>query len=172
MMLPLITKLSAGICSPAPTISTSPTTISSMESSVSTPSLQTLKRPAEHSSSSLLNAASLPRSERVDISVARKTDMPIPIVSIISPPLKTKKRFIISAPSSILITGSPRFSKKLLIKLLPFFFFSALEPFFFLDASASALVNPCVVFSVEPIISSPLYIPCPYVIYMRANSSE
>ena len=133
--------------------------MSSIESSVSTPSLQTLKRPEEHSSSSLRNAASLPRSERVEIRVARKTDIPIPTVSTISPPRKTKKRFIIRAPRSILMTGSPRFSKKVLRNPLLFFFSSIFEPFFFLDASASAELRPSLLFSVEPIISSPLQIP-------------
>ena len=112
VMRPDSTYPSAGICSPAPTSSISPTTISSIGISDILPSRRALKFAREHSSESRINADSPPRSDTVEINVARNTDIAIPTVSITSPPRKTNIRFTANAQRSIFITGSPRLEIK------------------------------------------------------------
>lgn len=147
-ILPDIISPSAGICSPDSKRTISPTTISSIGICTVSPSRSALHNTPRDLSSRFSNADCEPYSEAVEINVASKTDMAMPMLSTQLACLKVRIRLRISAPIRIFITGSPRFDKNCRAKLLRFALGRIFLPCFALDSITSLCESPFILLCV------------------------
>ena len=138
---------SAGILSPADNKTISPTTTSSTFISSTFPFLFTLHFILAASFCNLTKDFSLPYSEIVDIKEATKIAITIPTVSYQSKSCIRKRILMPKAINKIRIIGSPKLSKNLLKKVVPFASVISFVPFSLRLFSTSSSVSPnCNVF--------------------------
>ena len=108
------------MASPALKSTMSPTTTSRMGICTTVPPRRTRQRIPPASCSSRSKARAEPYSERVEISVARKTATPMPMVSPRSPLPNKRSKWIARAAKRMRITGSLRLPRNCRKKLLRF----------------------------------------------------